>query len=309
MPDVAVPAAPETPAAPVTATPEAPKAEEPRVSSAFAQLTRKERALEAERRAWKAQRDTEAAEHAADIKAAKEWAAQREAIKKTPLKALEILGTSYDEMTQAQLNDGVPPPDLAVRGLEEKIEALKSELAAEKATKEAEAKKQTEAQRQTELSEARVAAAKLVADGGEKFELVNSLGLQDYVVKMVEEHWDQNQEWVPPEVAAEKLEAHLQAGNELPDVPFATAWKKLTATKWFKSKYADVPPPAKPAAEPPVQSTRVVVPEKKEPSPTISPRMTTKLSTTRPTVSANKGAQSYRDQLRAKALQTFVSTE
>lgn len=292
---------------PATATPAAAPAPDPKVSSAFAQLTKKERQLEAERRTWKAQREQEAAEHAADIKAAREWRALQADVKKMPLKALEVLGVSYDEISQAQLNDGIPPPDLAVRSVEEKLEAYKAEVAAKEKAREEELKKAQQTQEQRDLAEARQVAAKQVVDGGEKFELVNALGLQDYVVRMVEEHLENTGEWVPPDAAAAKLEEHLQAGQELPDVPFDTAFKKLTATKWFQSKYAPVAPKEEVTPkEAPTQSTRIVTPERKPEAPTshtITPRMgTSRLAPTHPTVARHKGAADYRAQKIAEAL-------
>ncbi len=97
-------AAPVTPPAPPAAakpaeTPPAAPAD-PKISSAFAALAKKDRDLQSEKARWKAQKEAEATAHAADIASAKKLAALRDAAKTDPRKYNEIaaeFGLDYDK--------------------------------------------------------------------------------------------------------------------------------------------------------------------------------------------------------------------
>ncbi len=308
-------AAPVTPPAPPAAaksaeTPPAAPAD-PKISSAFAALAKKDRDLQSEKARWKAQKEAEATAHAADIASAKKLAALREAAKTDPRKYKDIaeeFGLDYDKWTQLRLNDDEVPPNLEVDALRQEIADLKAGLNKTAEEKEAEAKKAAASQANTELVEARSAAVETVyAMPPEKIELVKAMKLGPYIVGMVEEHYNATQEWIAPEAVAEKVEETLRAGGELPNLPFAETWKQITETKWFQSKYQPVAAaPAAPAPKAaPVQTTRVVsekpavMPTRPSASPTITNSLTT--SSSYPSIDRTKGA-SYREKIRAQAL-------
>ena len=307
------PAAEAAPATPPAAPPD------PRVASGFAAITKRERALQQEKTTWKSTRDAEAKEWNERIEAAKRYEAARAAVATDPLAALKELGVTYDQVTQAQLNDGASPPDLVAQGLQEQIKALEAKLEAKEKGKEETAAKEAKELADKELVEARGIAEKQIVDLGESVELVNALGLQKYVVKLCEDHYAETEEWIAPEEVAKVAEAKLQAGEALPDFPFDNAFKQLTATKWFKSKYqpvAAVTAPAPKAAPP--QSTRVLTPDKPTSAqpvvrPSVLPRASTpvvepptitnelRASTAYPSIDKTKPG-SYREKVRAAAL-------
>lgn len=284
---VAIPEAPAAPASEPTSpvVPETPKATPPAppkgpdASRILAEATRRERAVLAEKKAWKEQRAREEAQWKERIARAEAVEAKLAKAQKEPLTALEALGVSYEELSIAQLNDGKPGADLAIRKAEEKIAALEAKIEAEKKAEAEKAKaQQTEAEKAT-LARWHETTTKRVVAAGEKYELVNALGYASEVGKMIEEHYDATGEEVSWEAAAEKLEAHLQAEQE-PAV--AEVFKKLTNTKWFKSRYAPVakeePAPPKPrrSSDPEVPESRKSSPQPAAtpPAPTITPRMT-----------------------------------
>lgn len=290
-PETAPAAAPASPA-PVAAP--APT-KGPEASRLLAEAARRERAVQADKAAWKAQRAKEEAVWKERIARAEAVEAKLAKAKSAPLSALEALGVSYEELSIAQLNDGKPGADLAIRQAEEKVAALEAKFEAEK--KQAE-EKQTAAQKAAEqktLEQWHARTASAVVAAGEKYEMINALGYAGEVGKMVEEHYDATGEEVPWTVAADKLEAHLQAEQE-PAV--AEVFKKLTNTKWFKSRYAAVQKAAEAPAAPPRRSRDTDVPEKKvaaPPAPTITNKMS---ASTNP----RSGAAKTRAELRAQAM-------
>ncbi len=264
----------------------------PDASRLLAEAARKERAVQAEKASWKAQRTKEEGEWKERIAKAERFEAAKANAKKAPLAALAELELTYEELSTAQLQDGKPGADLAIREANEKIAALEKSIAADKEKAKADAE-----QAQKDAGKAAVAkfhenVSRSVVAAGDKYELVNALGYQGEVGKMIEEHYDATgveKSWTE---AADALEAHLQAEQE-PAV--AEVFKKLAGTKWFKSRYAPVAQATQaPAA--PRRSRDTEVPEKKveAPAPTITNKMT---ASHKPSNAAGK----TRAELRAQA--------
>src|SRR5690242_4839365 len=119
---------------------------------------------------------------------------------------------------------------------------------------------------------------------------------------MVEEHYDATGEEVPWTAAAERLEAHLQAEQE-PAV--AEVFKRLTATKWFKSRYAPVAkepekaPAPRRSRDPEVPETKVETAPPSTPAPTITNKMVAAYN-------PRSAAAKTRAELRAKA-EAFIN--
>lgn len=294
----AAPVAPATETAsavPAVPAPAAPAPKAPEASRLLAEAARRERAVQADKAAWKAQRAKEESAWKERVARAEAVEAKLAKVQSEPLSALEALGISYEELSIAQLNDGKPGADLAVRRAEEKVAALEKKIEADKA---AEAEKQTAAQKAQEvkvLQQWHQRTAQAVVAAGEKYEMINALGYAGEVGKMVEEHYDATGEEVPWTVAADKLEAHLQEEKE-PAV--AEVFKKLTNTKWFKSRFAAVQKAAEAAAAPPRRSRDTDVPETKVATP-AAPTITNKMSaSTNPRTAAAK----TRAELRAQAM-------
>lgn len=290
------------PAAPVTtpATPPEKAPPAPDASRLLAEARRAERAIQGEKRAWKEQRAREEAQWKERVAKAEAVEAKLARVSEDPLAALEILGVSYENLSLAQLNDGKPPADLKVRELEKRIADAEKKAAEEKAAEKKKAEEALTAQQKATLERWHAATTKKVVDAGDKYELINALGYSAEVGKMVEEHYDATGEEVSWEKAAERLEAHLQAEQE-PAV--AEVFKRLTNTKWFKSRYAPVAK-EQPAPAAPRRSRDLEVPETKRvapPAPPAAPPAPT--ITHRMTASSNprSAAAATRAELRARA--------
>lgn len=293
------PATAPAPAAPVQpqATPPVEPKKGPEASRLLAEAARRERAVQAEKAAWKKQRAQEEAQWKERIARAEAVEAKLAKAKDAPLTALEALGLSYEELSMAQLNDGKPGADLAIRKAEEKVAALEKKIEDEKKAAEEKAKQDRDATQKQVLEQWHARTTQAVIAAGEKYELVNALGYSGEVGKMVEEHYDATGEEVPWPVAAEKLEAHLQAEQE-PAV--AEVFKRLTNTKWFKSRYAPVAKEPEKAPALPRRSRDTDVPEKKTEAPPAPPAPTI---TNRMVASSNprSAAAKTRAELRAQA--------
>jgi hypothetical protein len=290
----ATPSAPAPASTPASASPPAaPKG--PEASRLLAEAARRERAVQAEKAAWKNQRAKEEAAWKERITRAEAVEAKLAKVKDAPLEALTALGLSYEELSIAQLNDGKPGADFAIRKAEEKVAALEAKMEAEKKAAEEKQTEASKAQQAQVLQQWHQRTSKAVEAAGEKYEMINALGYAGEVGKMVEEHYDATGEEVSWTVAADKLEAHLQAEQE-PAV--AEVFKRLANTKWFKSRYAPVAKAEEKAAAP-RRSRDTEVPETRKADPTPSaPTITNKMTSAYQPRSA---AAKTRAELRAQA--------
>jgi hypothetical protein len=271
-------------------------------------VVQRERAIQADKAAWKADRTRQDAEFAAKSKSlddrlrrAESVEARIAAAKKAPLDALKALDLTYDELAQAQLQAGKPGPELLVRAAEEKVEALRKEIADKEAKAEAKAAEAEKASEAQTLKQWHASTTRQVQASPE-FELVNALGYSREVGKMIEEHFEATGKEVGWKFAAAELEKHLQEGK-VPEV--ATTIKNFTETKWFKSKYrlidapaeAKAAPPRRAAEKSPLEVTEIPDQIRRPSAPTITNRMTPSASSI-----AKTPAGQTRQQLREKAL-------
>lgn len=298
-----VPAAP--PAPPAAAQP---PAVAPRKPLPIVDVVQRERAIQADKAAWKADRARQDAEFQAKtkslderLKRAEQVEARIAAAKKAPLDALAALDLTYDELAKAQLQAGKPGPELLVRAAEEKVEALRKEIADKEAKAKAEAEAAAKAAEATTLKQWHAATTRQVQQAGAEFELVNALGYAREVGKMVEEHFEATGKEVGWRFAAAELEKHLQEGK-VPEV--AATIKNFTESKWFKSRYRpiDAPAEAKPPAprrtadKSPLEVTETPDQIRRQAAPTITNRMTPSVSS-----KAKTAAAMTREQLREQA--------
>lgn len=114
-----------------------------------------------------------------------------ESIKKTnPRKALELLGLSYQDLTQVELNDGQITPDVKVRELEERFEK-------DLRTREEEKRQNESAQKQDQERRAAQAVDKFkgeigsyLKDNATRYELIEFEQSQDLVFDVIDEHYN-----------------------------------------------------------------------------------------------------------------------
>lgn len=109
--------------------------------------------------------------------------------KTNPKKALELLGLSYDELTQSLLNDGSIPPEAQVRKLEEKFEQYKSEQEKTEDARRAQAQKDSEAQEQRVIGEFKGQINQYLKDNLTRYELIQFEEQQELVYNVIDEHY------------------------------------------------------------------------------------------------------------------------
>jgi hypothetical protein len=267
---VTPPVAPPEPAKPATP--------EPKEGAAWAAIKAQERKLQTQRESIKAEREKAQAElkaereaQAADIQAAKDYAAAKANAKRVPLKALEALGLTYEDLTQAMLNGGTTSPELIAQDVDSKLSALEKKLLADREAEKAAAKAEREASEKAIIENFHKQTVEWVKQPAqaEKYELLVAYGQEDQVGPYIQLKWENEGKEVTREQAAQELETYLQTEAE-----------KLTKTKWFQSKFQSTgkPAAAKPATDPktvaPTESSEAVPEEDQE----ILERMRTSLN-------------------------------
>lgn len=306
IPSSSAPAAPAPEPVQPAVTPAAAPPKAPDASRLLAEATRRERAIRAEKEAWKSQRAKEESAWKERVSRAETVEAMLAAAKKTPLKALEAMGLTYEELSMAQLNDGKPSADLAARVAEERVAALEKRIEDDKKAAEQKASEANKVREQQLVATWHSNVQKQVASAGEKYEMINALGYAAEVGKMVEEHYDSTGEEVPWTVAAERLEKYLQ---EEQDPAVKGVWDKVTGTKWFQSRYAPVVRTQE--APPPRRSRDMDVPERKSPPPEApapaAPTITNKMPAY--AGSPKTPAAKSRAELRAQAFKVLNDTK
>lgn len=144
-----------------------------------------------------------------------------ESNKKDPKKALGLLGLSYDEITQAHLNDGELPPQIEIKKLREEIEEYKAAQSKEKDYEKEraldEAKKQAEAQESKAITEFKGNINQYLSDNSARYEYIAFEANQDLVFDVIDEHYNRTLDAetgigkvMSIKDAADKVEEHLE---------------------------------------------------------------------------------------------------
>lgn len=176
-----------------------PPVEEPKQelnSSRFAALAKKETALQRERQAIKLERDRIAKERS---EATKLVEAQRVALT-DPLKALELLGITYKQLTEVVLNDNKVTPELREKQLEEKLRAeLKKELEDRDKLSSEESKKREEERVQKVVQQFKEQTGSFLKANKDKYPLINHPKNDftyaiDTISAIIEQHYDKTSE-------------------------------------------------------------------------------------------------------------------
>jgi DNA repair exonuclease SbcCD ATPase subunit len=191
-------------------------------SKRFSALNRERKALSA--------REAEMKKEMARIEAEKselsKWKQQQQEIKeaKNPLKALEAFGYSYEDAAQYLLNDQRPTPDLMIKSVEEKVQALQAELDRErKAKAEYEAKMLEQESQKT--NEQAIETIKGHLSKNPEFDALVALDMHTLVFDKINAHYGQTGEVLEiDDVAREML-------KEVEDVI-----ERVSKTTVFKKK-------------------------------------------------------------------------
>jgi hypothetical protein len=243
-----------TPAAPVATpeTPEAPKAPTDAkltesTSQRFAALARREQQLVKERQAIAAEK-TRIASLEAKIK---ELTEQQESIKQqarlNPRKALEYLGTNYEDITNHFLKGEAVTPELVAGVVEEKLTAFQKqqieEREAEKKAAEEAKRLSTQAEADRTINEFKSDLRTYLDQNKDKYELISLYDSQDAVYETIEQYFAKEKKILSADEAAEMVEKQLE---ELA--------KRLSATE----KYGSLVTPAKPESKTPNAQPRTI---------------------------------------------------
>lgn len=145
--------------------------------------------------------------------------------KGAPLEALKAAGLTYDDVTQAQLNDGKPSAELIAQQAREEIAALRAELAKKDEAQVTEATTQAQQAKDAARKEFYAEAQSFAERGAETYELLNTFKPYHLVAQAIEAEHQKTGKVLTYAEAAQKVEDALRAEVE-----------KSLSTKWFQSR-------------------------------------------------------------------------
>lgn len=190
----------------------APKDE--KISSRMDTLIRREQAaLHAERAAKQAQ---------AEVEEKLKKYADFESAKKVPKKALELLGLDYNELTQAMLNEGQITPEIQIKQINEKFEALTKSQEDEKVRRDEEQKQEAQAKEQRAITDFKSEITTYLGDNSSRYELIAFENQHDLVFEVIDEQYRRTAQASPDGIgkvmkiseAADKVELWLEQKYE-----------------------------------------------------------------------------------------------
>lgn len=247
-----------TPAeATTTSTTEPEKKEDPKISSQFAALAKKEKALVKQQADIKA-RETAFSQREADISAREAKIKEADVLFETePLKALEMRGLSYQKLTDMILTGKTTiekaPED--PKAYADRIAAdIRKEYADKETAREAASKKaedDAKAKQEKELEEAyssyRAQVDSFTKENFDNYELINLYGQQELIIDTVNQYYEKHNRVLSVKEASDMVEKYLtdEAERAMNAKKFAgrTAPKKETAAdKVIKSEPAKSQP-------------------------------------------------------------------
>jgi hypothetical protein len=201
----------EAPQAPETQATETPPAEEKKLlSPQLAALAKKEKAIlkrELEAKTLQGQLQKEREEFAKRM-------AEFEETMKNPWKLLERSGYSYEDLVNMKLNEGNPTPDIEIRNVKSEIQKLREEQELEKKKLKEDQERLARAEEEKQIKLFKDNLKTIVSKDSDKFELVNLYGAYETVFQTIEAHFEQTQEVMDIETAANLVEKYLEAEAE-----------------------------------------------------------------------------------------------
>lgn len=178
---------------------DAPKEDD--MSTRFAALSRKEKHLREQEDSIKANQDKY-----------KGYDDINERVKKDPLAVLKQYGISLDDLIAASLGEDAPEATV-----EEQLKSLRAEIAKDKEDVLSASKQKQQDEEdayQSDIDEAILVHKNSIKDhlgqNSEKYELISLTQSEDLVWAVTEAHYEETQEVLTPEVASQKVEAHLE---------------------------------------------------------------------------------------------------
>jgi hypothetical protein len=199
------------------------------MASKFAALAKKERQARLLQSQAKAQADALAKREAEIARREKEW---DEEFRRNPLAALKKRNLTYQDITNAALNDDKFDPATEVKSVKDEIERLRQEQA-EKERKAQEDAKAQQAQAEAQAVEAfKERIGQHIESNGEKYELTNLYDASELVFQTVEEHFARTKKVLSLDEACGLVESYLESEIE----------RTAKQSKKFQSKYGQPKP-------------------------------------------------------------------
>jgi hypothetical protein len=223
--------APAAKDAPVT--PEVPSQKAPDdMSSKFAALAKKERFIRMNAQNIKAKEMAIAQREKQIAERERAWESEW---KSSPLEALKRRNVTYQDLTNAALNDGKFAPEAEIKSVKEEIEQLRQEQADRERPALQQRQQMALAAEQQAIDGFKNKIAGAIESNKDKFELTHLYDAQDLVFQTVEEHFLRTQRMGNPKIlsvdeACELVEQYLEAEVE----------RTATSSKKFQSKYSAI---------------------------------------------------------------------
>ena len=183
------------------------QAEKPKelLSTQFAALAKKEKmALQRQREAESKLKEAEE-----KLKLYEQFENKKKTAKSNPLEFLSEAGLTYDEITEFMINGGAKAKD-KTEELEEKFNQFVSRKEKEEQERIEKEKEALKAQEQKVMAEFQKSLNKFIEDNQDKYELINLYNAQELVIATIEQHFENKNEILSNERAAELVEAHLE---------------------------------------------------------------------------------------------------
>lgn len=233
-PAQAAPKPPETPPAPTK------DATEEQNAARFAAIAKRERQIRQQQQQFKQMQQQFAKQQAEFQRNRDEWETE---FKNSPLEAIKKRGRSYEDLTNAALNDGKFKPETEIKDLRSEIQKWRDEQKQKEEQQKLSAQKQYEAQIKEAEDGFKYTLKGHISGNPEKYELSNRYDPDgDMAYRVVEESWNRQEaayrrgtgpapKILSKEEACDLVEQYYEAeiDKELNELP---------KTKRFQSKWA-----------------------------------------------------------------------
>lgn len=140
-----------------------------------------------------------------------------ESVKTNPKKALEMLGLSYDDLTQSILKDGELPPSVEIQRLRDEITGLRDQLKQDKDLEAEEKKKNILSAETNAVTNFKSEIGEYLKGQSDRYELIDFEQAHELVYDVIDEHYNRT---INPQTgtgkvmaiaeAADKVEKHLE---------------------------------------------------------------------------------------------------
>ncbi len=160
------------------------------VSGKFQALIQREKQALQREMAAKA-RESAAETRAREIEAREAKVKEFESLKETnPLKALELLGLNYQQLTQVALADGNVTPDLKIKKVEDKFDSFLKSQEEEKRQQSEDAQKKLQAQSEATITKFKTEIGDYIKENSSRYELIQFEQSEELVYDVVDEHYN-----------------------------------------------------------------------------------------------------------------------